>query len=210
VFDPSRGYALDIPAGALVANEPLGEILRILGVRVSRDNPTYLEVEAGLGVDLGIVTVDTVRVRLRLDQPELPQLTKLGASLDIPGTLHGRGSLEFLPAGGIAGTFDLTVTPLNVRAAAQFAMSKTGDVTSVLVGAEVEFPVPIPLGNSGLGLFGFLGGVGVNYARLEPTGVPAPALRWLEQQLAPARNSVMHPPAGRRGPGRTRSPPACC
>lgn len=192
VFDPSRGYTLDVPAGSLVAGEPLGELLRILGVRVSRDNPTYLEVEVGMGVDLGIVRVDTVRVRLRLDQAELPQLTKLGASISVPGTLHGAGYVEITPF-GFKGAFDLTVVQLNLRAAAQLAVETRDGVTGVLVGAEVQFPVPLPLGNSGLALYGFLGGVGVNYGRREPTGVQAPALRWLESQLAPARNSVMHP-----------------
>jgi hypothetical protein len=192
VFDPSKGYTLDVPAGSLVATPPLDNLLRILGVRVSRDNPTYLEVEVGMGVDLGIVKVDTVRGRLRLDAPEAPQLTKLGATIDVPGTLHGTGYVEITPY-GFKGAFDLTVNPLNVRASAQLAVETRDGVTGVLVGAEVQFPVPLPLGNSGLALYGFLGGVGVNYARLEPTGVQAPALKWLEAQLAPARNSVMHP-----------------
>jgi large repetitive protein len=192
VFDPSRGYKLDVPTGSLAAAPPLDNLLRILGVSVSRDNPTYLEVEVGLGVDLGIVTVDSVRARLRLDQVEPPQLTKLAASLTVPGTLHGSGYVEITP-GGFKGAFDLTVVPLNVRASAALAVETFGGVTGVLIGAEVQFPVPIPLGNSGLGIYGFLGGVGVNYGRLEPTGVQAPALRWLEAQLAPSRNNVMHP-----------------
>lgn len=192
VFDPSKGYTLDVPAGSLVAAPPLGDLLRILGVRVSRDNPTYLEVEVGMGVDLGIVKVDTVRVRLRLDAVEAPQLTKLGATIDVPGTLHGTGYVEITPF-GFKGAFDLTVNPLNIRASAQLAVETRDGVTGVLVGAEVQFPVPLPLGNSGLALYGFLGGVGVNYARLEQTGVQVPALKWLEAQLGPARNSVMHP-----------------
>jgi large repetitive protein len=191
VFDPSRGYTLDIPTGSLVAGDPLGDVLRVLGVRISRDNPTYLEVEVGMGVDLGIVHVDTARVRLRLDASETPQLTKLGASIDVPGTLHGSGYVEITPA-GFKGAFDLTITPLNLRVAAFLAVETRDGVTGVLVGAEVEFPVPLPLGNSGLALYGFLGGVGVNYARKELPG-PAPALGWLEQQLGPARGSVMHP-----------------
>ena len=136
--------------------------------------------------------VDTVRVRLRLDAPEVPQLTKLGATLDVPGTLHGTGYVEITPH-GFKGAFDLTVVPVNVRGSAALAVETVNGITGVLVGIEVEFPVPIPLGNSGLGIFGFLGGVGVNYARKEPVGVPAPALDWLEGQFAPARNSVMHP-----------------
>ena len=116
VFDPSRGYTLDVPAGALSAAPPLDELLRILGFRVSRDNPTYLEVEVGLGVDLGIITVDAVRVRGRLDGPPLDlQLTKLAATLDVPGTIHGAGSIEFTPL-GFKGAFDLTIVPVNIRA----------------------------------------------------------------------------------------------
>lgn len=201
VFDPSRGYTLDVPAGSLMAAPPLDSLLRVLGVRVSRLNPTYLEVEVGLGVDLGIVTVDTVRVRLRLDAFETPQLTKLGATLDIPGAIHGTGYLEITDL-GFKGAFDLTFPSIGLRASATLALESRAGTTGVLVGAEVEFPVPLPLGNSGLGIFGFLGGVGVNYRRLEQTGLQAPALKWLESQLTPARGfSVMHPAGWELNPG---------
>ena len=192
VFDPSRGYSLDIPAGAMVAKEPLGSLLRVLGIKVSKDNPTYLEVEVGMGIDLGPITIDTARVRLRLDQAEFPQLTKLGATLDIPGAIHGVGVVEITNL-GFKGAFDITITPMNIRAFATLAVESKDGVTGVLIGAEVTFPVPIVLGTSGLGIYGFLGGVGVNYARKEPSGVSVPALKWLEDQLSPSRNSVMHP-----------------
>ncbi|MGH3517963.1 MAG: hypothetical protein ACRDQ7_11215 [Haloechinothrix sp.] len=117
-FDPTRGYDLDVPAGALVAREPFGQILRALGFRVSRDNPAYLEAEVGVGVDLGIVDIDTVRVRVRLDALEAPQITAFGAGIDVPGVLHGSGYLSLPPSGGLEGAFDLTVVPLNIRAAA--------------------------------------------------------------------------------------------
>ena len=63
----------------------------------------------------------------------------------------------------------------------------------MLIGAEVELPVPLLLGNSGLGIYGFLGGVGVNYARNEApyASRPVPALDWLQAQLE--RGHVMHP-----------------
>jgi hypothetical protein len=200
VFDPSRGYTLDIPAGALTASPPLDNILRVLGMRVSRDNPTYLEVEVGMGLDLGIVKVDTVRVRARLDGPPLDlQLTKLGASLDVPGTLHGSGWIAITPL-GFKGAFDLTIVPLNVRGSASLAIESSGGVTGVLVGLEVEFPVPILLGNSGLGLFGLLGGVGVNYARQESSGSTVPALDWLQAQLA-RPGGVMDPDGWAMTPG---------
>ena len=193
VFDPSKGYTLDVPAGSLAAAPPLDSILRVLGVKVSRLNPTYLEVEVGLGVDLGIVSVDTARVRFRLDEAETPQLTKLGAGLDIPGAIHGTGYLEITDA-GFKGAFDMTFPSVGLRAAAVLALESRDGTTGVLIGGEVELPVPLPLGNSGLAILGFLGGVGVNYRRKEPTGVQAAALKWLEGQLVPARGfNVMHP-----------------
>jgi len=194
------GYSLDIPAGALTASPPLDELLRVLGFRVSRDNPTYLEVEVGMGLDLGIVTVETVRIRARIDGPFELSLTKLAASIEIPGTLHGKGSLEFTPL-GFKGYFDLTVIPVNLRASAVLAVETRDGVTGVLIGAEVEFPVPLLLGNSGLGIYGFLGGVGVNYARNEApyAARPVPSLDWLTAQLQ--RGHVMHPDGWSMEPG---------
>lgn len=200
VFDPSRGYSLDIPTGSLMASPPLDDILRVLGMKVSKDNPTYLEVEVGMGLDLGILKVDTVRVRGRLDGPPLDlQLTKLGATLDIPGTIHGSGYIEITPL-GFKGAFDLTIVPVNVRGTAVLAVESSGGVTGVLVGLEVEFPVALPLGNSGLGLLGLMGGVGANYARNENPNAQVPALEWLMQQFT-RTGGVMDPDGWTLTPG---------
>lgn len=186
VFAPNRGYALDVPTGALTASPPLDEILRILGFRVSRDNPVYLEVDVGLGLDLGIVTVDQVRVRVRLDGELDAYPTKLRATIDLPGTLHGTGSVE-ITENGFGGAFDLTVVPTNLRIAATltFRRDAATGVSGVLVGGRVEFPVPILLGNSGLGIYGFMGGIGVNHRRKDPpTDSLTPALVWVKNQYA--------------------------
>ena len=201
MFDPTRGYSLDVPTGALVARDPFGALLRVLGFRVSRDNPVYLEAEVGIGADLGIVTVDAVRVRVRVDAAEAPQLTAFGATVDVPGVLHGSGYLSLPPDGGVTGFLDLTVQPLAVRVAAALKIDSKDGVTGVFVGMEVEFPVPILIGNSGLGIYGFLGGIGVNFERIEPTGVPAPALRWLEQQM-PLPLGVLNPTGWQAAPGK--------
>lgn len=177
VFDPAKGYTLDIPQGAVVADPPLGDLLQVLGTRVSRDNPTYLEVEVGLNADLGIVHIDKARVRMRLDSPELPQLTALGAGVDVPGVMHGSGYLSVNP-GDISGSLDLSLDSLQVRIMASLKVV-TDPVTGVFVGLEVDFPVPIALGSSGLGIFGFLGAVGVNMKRLENSSAAVPALDWL-------------------------------
>ena len=200
VFFPDRGYTLDIPAGSLTAAPPLDNILRILGVRVSRDNPTYLEVEVGLGLDLGVITIETVRVRARVDGPPLDlQLTKFGASVDIPNVLTGRGYLSF-ETGGFSGSFDLQLIPLKLRATASLAVRQAGGVTGVLLGIEVEFPVPLVLGSSGLGLFGILAGVGINHGRVEDPSAPVPALKWLQDQFA-RPGGVMDPAGWSLQPG---------
>ncbi|MDM7830260.1 DUF6603 domain-containing protein [Cellulomonas edaphi] len=200
VFDPSAGYSLDIPMGSLVGPDALRDILRVVGGRISRDNPLYLEVEVGLGVDLGIVTVDSARVRVRLDQAEFPQLTALGASIDVPDVLHGSGYVK-IDETGFEGAFDVTLTPVKLRIAAQIAVKQDQGVTGVLIGAEVEFPVPIPLANSGLAIYGFLGGVAVNFARREESSSQVPALDWLQTQLSEPNPSVMKPSGWKVQPG---------
>lgn len=182
MFDPSRGYSLDIPEGAVVAAGPLADILKILGAKVSKDNPTYLEVEVGLGADLGIVTVDRARVRLRLDQPpnELPSLTALGATIDVPGAFTGRGYMQVTPT-GLTGFFDLAIAPpIGIRASAGLKIEHTPDgVFGVFIGVRLELPAPIPLGTSGLGIFGFAAGLGANMGRT-PAASP---LAWLAARI---------------------------
>ncbi len=191
VFDASRGYTLDIPAGSMSATPPLDELLRILGVQVSRSNPAYLEIEVAMGIDLGIISVDSARVRVLLDSPTNIELTKLGASIEIPGALHGKGWVS-ITEHGFSGALDITLTSINLRASATIAVEShpTEGYTGVLVGAEVEFPVPLVLGSSGLGIFGFSGGVAINYTRNSGTE-PTAALQWVHSQLG--KGSVMHP-----------------
>ena len=67
-------------------------------------------------------------------------------------------------------------------------------VTGVLIGGRVEFPVPILLGNSGLGIYGFMGGIGVNYQRDETpyAGSLTKALDWVKDQYG-RTGQVMDP-----------------
>ena len=195
-FDPSRGYTIDMPAGAVQAAGPLGDILQVLGAKVSRDNPSYLEAELGLAADLGVVEVDRARVRIRLDQAEAPTLTALGAGIDV-GVLRGRGYLSVDPAtGNLAGSLDVTIAdPLNLRVTAGLSIQHPRDdpdVLGVFVGMELDLPAPILLGSTGLGIYGFLGGVGVNMRRDENPAATIPPLDWLQRQ--PQQNPV--DPAG--------------
>ena len=49
--------------------------------------------------------------------------------------------------------------------AAGLAVDQLPEATAILATLDVELPVPIPLANSGLGLFGFLGLFGMHYER---------------------------------------------
>lgn len=196
MFDASRGYTIDIPNGAVVAKGSLGDILEIFGARVSKDNPTYLSVDVGVGADLGIVRIDRATVRLRLDQPpfEVPSLTALGATIDVPGAFTGSGYVQITDS-GLTGFFDVSIAPpIGIRASAGLKIERTNDVLGVFVSVELELPAPIPLGNSGLGIYGLAAGIGVNMSRHNPT----PALTWLENQ---PDNNALHPIGWAAQPG---------
>ena len=196
VFDSSRGFTIDLASGGggMTIADPLGQILRIAGARLSRSNPMTLEVDINLGVDLGVVSVDQASVRAYLDEPRMPELTALSAGVDIPGALVGSGYMRIgtrdLPDGTtastIGGQIDLTLRPVNLRIAAALEIATITDgprtATGVYIGLNVVLPVGIPLGTTGLGIFGFRGIFGMHYHRREITGpnASAPALEWLK------------------------------
>lgn len=194
VFDASRGYTIDIAGGGggLQIADPLGKILRIAGARLSRSNPMTLEVDIALGVDLGVVTVDSASVRAYLDGSAPPELTALSASVDIPGALVGSGYMRIgTAADGVTktmgGQLDLTIRPVSVRIAAALEIANIVDgprtATGVYVGLNVVLPAGIPLGSTGLGIFGFRGIFGMHYRRAELTdpSTSVPALAWLKK-----------------------------
>jgi hypothetical protein len=198
VFDASRGYTIDVQgSGSLTIIDPLGKILRILAARMSRTNPLTLEIDIGMSVDLGVVSVDRAGVRIYLDPPDrLPELTALGMSVDIAGALVGSGFVQIAhstdpqghPVATIGGQLDVTLRPIDLRVAAAVEIATITDgtgreATGVYVGLDLVLPVGIPLGTSGLGLFGFRGIFGMHYDRStqwDMAGQPSSALVWLE------------------------------
>lgn len=189
MFDASKGYTIDVSSpGTIRVPDPLGQILQVLGARVARTNPMIFEIDLGFAIDLGVVSIDRARVRIPLDPVGPPELTALAASVDIPGALRGSGYMEINSNPfEIKGQIDLTLVPVNVRIAAgigiaNIAPADGGPATAVIIVLEVQFPVAIPLANSGLGIYGFLGLFAMHYARNEdsiPAGNTAPALAWL-------------------------------
>ena len=192
VFDASRGYSIDVAkSGVIKVADPFGRILRVLAARISKTNPTTFEIDLGMAIDLGVVSIDRAGVRVYLDAPEgqtnipRPELTAFGASIDIQNTLTGRGYLQ-LGENTIGGEIDLAIAPIDLRVSAALEITQIDDggrsITGVYVGISVVLPVGIPLGASGLGIFGFRGIFGMHYERSSNFGINSavPALAWLE------------------------------
>ncbi|MDQ3808755.1 MAG: hypothetical protein M3336_00520 [Chloroflexota bacterium] len=175
VFDTSRGFELGLAEpGALVVGGPLGPLLRVDSLRVGRQNPLVLEMDLGLNANLGVVEVESVRVRIPIDPPGLPTIIPTAIGVNIPGAVVGSGYLD-IRDNGFAGALDLTLVPLKLRiqASAGLESLQAGErrITAFFLGLGAEFPAPIPLANSGLGLYGLLGLFGMHYKRDEESPV---------------------------------------
>jgi len=192
VFDSSRGYTIDVArGGSLKVAPPFDQILRVLGARISRTNPLTFEIDIGMGVDLGVVSIERARVRVYLDAPKAPELTALAASINIPGAVRGSGYLNIGTKANntatIGGQIDLTLVSLNLRISAALEIAQIppedgGPATGIYVGIAVVLPAGIPLGSTGLGIFGFRGIFGMHYERNSTIGAGAsvPTLEWLQ------------------------------
>ena len=189
MFDSSKGFTIDVSKpGAIQVGDGLDSILKILGARIARNNPLLFEVDLGFAIDLGVVSIERARARMQLDPPPTGsglELTAFAASVDIPGALKGRGYME-INANEFDGQLDLTLLPLQVRIAAGLGVAsipvdRGGPGTGVIVTLDVEFPVALPLANSGMGIYGFIGLFAMNYGRKQlPSSDMAPALAWLK------------------------------
>jgi large repetitive protein len=187
VFDSSRGYTIDLAdSGSLQVlpdlGDAVGEIIQVLGARIARTNPLNLEVELGLGADLGVFSVDRFGFRLPVEPLGAPTITAIGIGVDIPDVLKGHGYLQ-LREDGFAGQVDLTLPSVGMRIAGALSVRTVSEgersATGVLVTLALELPAGIPLGGTGMALFGFLGLFAMHHARLESTPSRNPALDWL-------------------------------
>jgi hypothetical protein len=186
VFDSSKGYTIDVSRpGSLQVAEPLGRVLRVDGAKISRTNPTMLEVQLGSAVDLGVVSLERCGVRITLADPPGIELTALGVRVNVPGVVAGSGYLA-ISENGFAGRLDLTLVPLRLRIAGALRIENIpeaagGPATGVAVAIEVEFPVAIPLWSSGLGIYGLIGLFAMHFSRNEEpdSASTTKALAWL-------------------------------
>jgi len=199
VLDTSKGYSLDLSdPGLFNLPSPLGDLLKIAAARIARFNPLTLEVDLEIKADLGIITVDKFLIKVPLDGSGAPMILPSGVKVNIPGALIGSGSVSIL-SGGFEGTIDITLCPIKLRIAASVGVQHISqpprEATAFYLGLEVDFPAPIILGSTGLGLFGLFGLFAMSYDRVLPNvsagDAVGPDLKWLmSSQGAPYKLSV--------------------
>ncbi len=203
IFDTSKGYELDLSDPGLFAlPAPIDNVLKIFGARIAKVNPLTVELDLGMKVDLGVVRIDKFKVKIPVDPFGVPTILPSGISIDISQVLVGSGFVNIVepPAappgqeqpgfGGIEGAFDVSLVPIKLRIAASFGVRPISDpatgrtATAVFLGLIVDLPAPIPLAQSGIGIYGFSGLFAMHYKRLEsdpdPNDATGPAILWLK------------------------------
>jgi large repetitive protein len=206
IFDTSKGFELDLSdPGLFKLPAPIDNVLKVLGARIAKVNPLTVEMDLGMKVDLGVVRIDRFKVKVQVDPFGL-SIIPSGISVDIAKVLVGSGYVNIIeppapPAGapssghvdgafgGIEGAFDVSLVPVKLRIAASFGIRPvtsddgTRHATAVFLGLIIDLPAPIPLAQSGVGIYGFAGLFAMHYKRLEsdpdPTDAIGPALLWL-------------------------------
>ena len=134
VFDASRGYTIDVSRpGAITVASPLDQILTILGARIARNNPLIFEIDLGFAVDLGVVTLERARVRLRFDaRPDLKLEAVIGSISGAPAAKAEMGAGRYFTVHiPLANSADLGLLPassVRVEPIAATAVAATNGV----------------------------------------------------------------------------------
>jgi hypothetical protein len=205
IFDTSKGYELDLSDPGLFAlPAPIDNVLKIFAARIAKVNPLTVELDLGMKVDLGVVRIDRFKVKIPVDPAGVPTILPSGISVDISQVILGSGFVNIIeppaaPAGqeqpafgGIEGAFDVSLVPLKLRIAASFGIRPVTDeatgrsATAVFLGLIIDLPAPIPLAQSGIGIYGFSGLFAMHYKRVEsdpdPDDATGPAILWLQAE----------------------------
>jgi hypothetical protein len=154
---------------------PLGNLIRIAASRMGNGSQ-WMEFDLEFALDLGVVRLEGATIRLGLE-PFSVEFRGLTASVDIPATLKGKGSVTIGDGGSFRALLALEVIPAKLSAYGALAVDQ--DFVAVEVG--VQLPVGIPLGGTGFGIFGFMGRFVANGTRnLEGLTNPDPVQKQLD------------------------------
>lgn len=155
---------------------PLKNLFDVIGGRSGRGS-MWVEVDLRFKLNLGPVQVSGITLRATKDGGDIHvTATKMSASLSIPAVLSGSGEVRLVKDSGFAASLSASIIPLNITADALVIYAPPMTV----LGLGVDLPAPIPLANSGLGLFGIGGLFGTNGAPKFNEVEPDPVQRQLQ------------------------------
>jgi hypothetical protein len=144
-----------------------GSLFDVLGTRSGRGS-MWIEVDLRFKLDLGPVKVSGATIRGTLNDAGHIEasLRGLDAALDLSPAIDGQGAFHMLSPSGFDAHLAANIQPLMISADAGITVQES--MVELFLG--VDLPGPIPLGTTGLGLYG-IGGLFVINGR--PTPAPA-------------------------------------
>ena len=183
-IDPEKSgldmISLDYAKSSLEVEDPggwkvqgLDNLFDVLGTRSGRGS-LWVEIDLRFKLDLGPVKVSGATVRATLDgQGKLSgELRGLAASIALDPLISGDGAVQ-LTEHGFHAALAASIVPLVISASADIETSD--DMVKLALG--VDLPGPIPLANTGLGIYG-IGGVFVANGRPKPVPPGADAIKF--------------------------------
>jgi hypothetical protein len=169
-------FQLDFSAADMEVEDPgawnvksPASLFDILGTRSGRGS-AWVEVDLRFKLNLGPVKVTgaTIRATLGEDGKVTGSLRGLAASLEVPGAIEGEGALQLLADGGFSAALDVRIPPLDLSTDGTVIYEPHDGSFWLFVQVGLDLPSAIPLGATGLGIYGIGGSFAVNAA-------PAPA-----------------------------------
>ena len=139
-------------------------LLQVDDVR-SGNGSRWFELDLRFVLDLGPVEVQDATVRVQVKDDDIDVSVRgFGVAVTVPGLVSGSGRVAFKePGGAFHAALRADLVPLNLKAAAALDLDKSGGYTSLKASLGVDLPAPVPLANTGLGLFGISGMLGINH-----------------------------------------------
>ncbi|WP_109474662.1 hypothetical protein [Ornithinimicrobium cavernae] len=147
---------------------PLGDLLAITGTRAGSGS-SWFECDLEFALDLGVVSIEGATIRVIFDGGGVSaELRGLALAVEIPGVLRGSGQVVIGDGGAFGASLELELVSVGAKGIGALEFDPANDYLSIQLG--LLLPVGIPLGATGLGIFGFLGMFVSNGARQLPAG----------------------------------------
>ncbi|WP_460980191.1 hypothetical protein, partial [Pseudactinotalea suaedae] len=147
---------------------PLGDLLAITGTRAGSGS-SWFECDLEFALDLGVVSIEGATIRVIFADGDVSaELRGLALGVDIPGVLNGRGQVVIGDGGAFGASLELELVSVGAKGLGALEFDPAHDYLSIQLG--LLLPVGIPLGATGLGIYGFLGMFVSNGARQLPSG----------------------------------------